>query len=157
MTGNIQVRMIGHAAVIMLVAFLAGGGLLASLLGGLELVPGTISPIEIFGQTDAWVRAHVGGMLNAIMIMVVALALPVLRFTEGGAGRIAVLLVGTGWANTLFYWAALLAPNRALSFGDNRYGEANWVAWLGLAPALVFTVLIFIAFALIARQALARR
>jgi len=96
-------------------------------------------------------------MLNAIMIMVVALALPILRFTEAGAGRIAVLLVGTGWANTLFYWAALLAPNRALSFGDNRSGEANWVARLGLAPALVFTVLIFIAFALIACQALARR
>ncbi len=156
MLDTLQKRMIGHGALIMLVAFLAGGGLLVSLVGGLELVPGQISPIEIFGPTDAWVRAHLGGMLNAILVMVVALVLPVLGFTDGGARRVGLMLVGTGWANTLFYWAALLAPNRALTFADNRHGEANWIAWLGLAPALVFTVVIFIAFIVITRRAFAR-
>lgn len=157
MGGNLQARMIGHGALIMLVAFVAGVGLLISLLGGLELVPGSIMPIDLFGPTDAWVRAHLGGMLNAIMVIVVALLLPVVGFAEGAARRLGFMVAGTAWANTLFYWAALIAPNRALTFGDNRFGESNWAAVIGLAPALVFTVVIIVAFAMIAAKAFSRR
>ncbi|PWR25243.1 styrene-oxide isomerase StyC [Zavarzinia aquatilis] len=157
MSSSLQARMIGHGALIMLVAFGAGVGLLISLLGGLELIPGSITPIDIFGTTDAWVRAHLGGMLNAILVIVIALALPVLDFGERGARTVGFMLVGTGWANTLFYWAALLSSNRALTFGANRHGDSNWIAWIGLAPALLFTVLIIIAFVIIARRAFARR
>ncbi|MDD3445171.1 MAG: hypothetical protein PHS60_07160 [Zavarzinia sp.] len=154
---QLQRRMIGHAALVMLIAFVAGGGLLASLLGGLELVPGSVLEFEVFGNTDAWVRAHLGGMLNAIMVIVVALLIPVVGFTEGGARRLGFMVAGTAWANTLFYWAALIAPNRALTFGDNRFGESNWAAVVGLAPALVFTIVIIVAFAIIASQAFSRR
>lgn len=150
---DIQRRMIGHAALIMLVGFLAGVGLLTSLLGGLELVPGSIAPVALFGETAGWVRAHVGGMLNAILVMVVALLLPILRFRDRTARRLSWMLVGTGWANTVFYWAALLSANRALTFGDNRFGEGSWVAAVGLAPALIFVVVSIIAFIIIARQA----
>lgn len=154
---ELQRRMIGHAALVMLIAFFAGGGLLASLVGGLELVPGSILSFEIFGKTDAWVRAHLGGMLNAIMVIVVALLIPVVGFTEGAGRRLGVMVAGTAWANTLFYWAALIAPNRALTFGDNRFGESNWAAVVGLAPALVFTFVIIVAFAMIAVRAFSRR
>ncbi|PWR20977.1 hypothetical protein DKG75_13385 [Zavarzinia compransoris] len=148
--------MIGHGALVMLVAFAAGVGLLASLLGGLELVPGEIIGFDLFGPTDAWVRAHLGGILNAIMVIVVALALPAVGFGEAGARRIGFAIVATAWANTLFYWAALLSPNRALSFGDNRFGESNWIAVAGLAPALLFTVVVIVTFIAIARRAFAR-
>ena len=118
MIDHIQRRMIGHAALILFIGMLAGFGLLVSLIGGIELIPGTVIPISIFGGTDAWVRAHTGGILNALLILGVALALPLLRFQAQAAGRIKWMIVGTGWANTLFYWAALLAPNRALSFAS---------------------------------------
>ncbi len=148
--------MVGHGALILLIGMLAGVGLLVSLLGGMEVWPGTIWPLHLPGATDAWVRTHLGGMLNGILIMVVALVLPVVGFDVSGARKISWMLVGTGWANTLFYWAALLSPNRALTFGDNRFGVTNLAAVLGLAPALLFTVVSIVAVAMLARQAFAK-
>ena len=104
-----------------------------------------------------WVRTHVGGILNALLVMVVALLLPRLEFDEARARRVALFIVGTGWANTLFYWAAMWAPNRALTLGDNRLGAANWIGLIGLIPALVFVLVSMIAVAAIARQAWRRR
>lgn len=150
---GVQRKMIGHAALILLVGMLAGVGLLVSLLGGMEVWPGTILPLQLPGKTDAWVRTHIGGMLNAFLIMLAALVLPVLGFDAGGARRLSWMLVGTGWANTLFYWAAIFSPNRALSFGDNRFGGASLAAVLGLAPALLFTVVSLVAVAMLARKA----
>src|SRR6267143_2166656 len=69
MIDHIQRRMIGHAALILFIGMLAGFGLLVSLIGGIELIPGTVIPISIFGGTDAWVRAHTGGILNALLIL----------------------------------------------------------------------------------------
>lgn len=145
--------MIGHAAIILLIGMLAGVGLLVSLVGGVEVWPGKILALELPGQTAAWVRTHIGGMLNAILIMVAALVLPVLGFDAAGARRIAWMLVGTGWANTVFYWAAILAANRALTFGDNRFGPWSIVSLVGLAPALVFVFISIVAVVLLARQA----
>lgn len=153
----VQRRMVGHGALILLVGMLAGIGLLASLLGGMEIWPGTILPFHLPGTTDAWVRTHLGGMLNAFMIMVAALVLPVVGFDTLGARKISWMLVGTGWANTLFYWAALFSPNRALTFGDNRFGSSNLAAVLGLAPALLFTLVSLIAVAMLVRQAFSTR
>lgn len=148
-----QRRMVGHGAWILLIAMLAGVGLLVSLLGGMELWPGQIVPIQTPANASAWARTHVGGILNALLVMVVALLLPVLNFPEAGARRVGLWIVGTGWANTLFYWAALFAPNRALTFGDNRFGATNVAALIGLIPALVFVVLSLVAVFFIARQA----
>lgn len=153
MIGDIQRRMIGHGAIIILVGMLAGVGLLLSLLGGLEVWPGTLVPIQIPGTTDAWVRTHLGGMLNGFLLILAALTLPVVGFDVRGAGRLCWMLVGTGWTNTLFYWAALLSSNRALTFGDNRFGSSSLITVIGLAPALLFTVVSIVAVILLARQA----
>ena len=45
--GGLQRRMIGHAALILLVGMLAGIGLLVSLLGGMEVWPGNILPLHL--------------------------------------------------------------------------------------------------------------
>jgi len=153
---GVQRRMVGHGALILLIGMLAGVGLLVSLLGGLEVWPGTLLPFQLPGATDAWVRTHLGGMLNGILIMVVAAVLPMVGFDASAGQRVSWMLVGTGWANTLFYWAALLSPNRALTFGDNRFGTSNLAAVLGLAPALVFTLVSIVAVAVLARQAFAK-
>jgi hypothetical protein len=153
MFNPLQHKMIGHGALMLLVAMLAGVGLLVSVLGGLELWPGHILPVAMPSNPAGWVRTHVGGILNAMLVMLVALLLPGLGFASAPAQRIARFMVGTGWANTLFYWAAMWAPNRALTFGDNRLGVSNAASLLGLAPALLFVVLSMVAVALIARQA----
>lgn len=153
MINTIQRRMIGQAALVLLVGMLAGFGLVISLVGGMEVWPGHLVILQLPGAPDAWVRAHIGGMMNAFLIMLGALALPVLNFDERGARRISWMLVGTGWANTIFYWAALMAPNRALTFADNRFGASNIAAVIGLVPALLFAVIAMVATYQIARQA----
>lgn len=151
----LQKRMVGQGAAVMLVGMSAGIGLLISLLGGVELIPGSIIEFGIPGSTDAWVRAHVGGMMNGILIFIVAMLIGPLGFAEAGAKRLYWMLVGTGWANTVFYWAAFFAPNRALSFADNRFGESNLASIIGLLPALAFAVISLIAIFLVMRQAFA--
>lgn len=152
---SLQKRMVGQGAAVMLVGMSAGIGLLISLLGGVELIPGSIIEFGIPGTADAWVRAHIGGMMNGILIFIVALLIGPLGFAEAGAKRMFWMLVGTGWANTVFYWAALFAPNRALSFADNRFGESNFAAIIGLLPALAFAVISLIAIFILMRQAFA--
>lgn len=151
---SLQKKMLGHAALILLVAMLAGVGLLVSSIGAIELIPGRLIAIAIPGNAGAWARTHVGGILNALLIFAVALIVPGLGFSRRTAATLGTIMVGTGWANTLFYWAAMLAPNRALTFAANRFGDANLASVIGLAPALVFVVLSMIAVAMIALQAL---
>ena len=156
MTFNpLQKKMIGQGALILLIGMLAGVGLLISLLGGMEIIPGQITEFSIPGDTGAWVRNHIGGMLNGILIILVALTLQGLGFSQAAAGRMYWMLVGTGWANTVFYWAALFAPNRALSFADNRHGESNLASVIGLAPSLLFAVVSIVAVFTLMRQAFA--
>jgi hypothetical protein len=150
---SFQRKLVAHGTLILLIAMLSGIGLLASLIGGLELWPGHIMAFDMPGNPSAWARTHVGGLLNALLIFVIALLLPGLGFAESRARLVGTLIVGTGWANTLFYWAAMFTPNRALTFGDNRLGASNWAAVVGLMPALIFVLLSLFAVALIALQA----
>ena len=85
---QLQKRMIGQGALIMLIGMSAGIGLLVSLLGGIELIPGTIISFGIPGESDGWVRAHIGGMLNGMLIFIVALMLGGLQFDEAGCRRL---------------------------------------------------------------------
>jgi hypothetical protein len=149
----LQKRMVGHAALMLLIAMLAGVGLLVSVVGGIELWPGHTLGIAMPSNPAGWVRTHVGGILNAMLVMLAALLIPGLGFADAPARRLAAFLIGTGWANTLFYWAAMWAPNRALTFGDNRLGASNLAAVVGLAPALLFVILSIIAVVMIAAQA----
>lgn len=157
MLEDVQRRMIGHGAAILLVAMVSGIGLLISLIGGVEILPGRLVPFDVPSDPTTWARVHIGGLLNALLVLAVAAVLPVLHFPHRSASGIAWALIGTAWANTLFYWAALFAPNRALTLGPNRFGETNLAAWLGLPPALVFAVISMVAVATIAWRALTVR
>lgn len=154
MLNALQKKMIGHAFLVLFVGMCAGLGLTASLLGGFEFIPGQITEMIVPGNTAAWARAHAGGILNALMVVGVALVLPGLGFSDKGASRIGWILIGMGWANTVFYWAALFAPNRAISLASNHWGPANLASVIGLVPALVFAYLSLIAVAVIAYRAL---
>ena len=145
--------MIGHGGVILLIGMCAGMGLLMSLLGGIELIPGSIIPFTIPGDTGAWARTHVGGILNGVLVMLVAVVLNSLGAGEGTISKLRWMLVGTGYANTIFYWGALFAPNRALSIADNKFGASNAAAVIGLVPALIFVVISIIAVVILVREA----
>lgn len=152
----LQKAMVGHACLILFVALLAGIGLLMSLIGGVELVPGSIITFDVPGNNGAWARAHVGGMLNATLVLLMAIVARGLDFPAAAAQRLAWIFVGTGWANTVFYWAALFAPNRALTIASNRFGESNLATFVGYAPALLFAVLSMVGAAMVAKRAFAK-
>ena len=146
-------RMIGHGAVVMLFALAAGFGLAMSLVGGFEVLPGNILEFELPGDSRAWARTHVGGLLNGLLVMIGALVIQALHVPERSGRHLAWMLVGTGYANTIFYWGGLLSANRALTFGDNRYGEGDLMSVIGLLPALVFAFVSMVAMVIIARHA----
>lgn len=148
-----QINIIRHGAIVLFIGLLAGFGLLISLIGGLELFPGFIVDFGIFGDTGAWARAHAGGILNGIMMFAVAVVAHHLRVPESTNAHIHWMLVGTGYANTLFYWGAILSPSRALTAGDNRLGDSNIFGILGYVPALVFAFVAMVAMIMIARHA----
>lgn len=147
-----QRKMIAHGAVIVLIALASGFGLVMSLIGGFEVFPGTILSFDIPGDPRAWARTHVGGILNGLLVMVGALVIHAMGLPERMASRLYWMLVGTGYANTVFYWGALFAPSRALTFGDNRLGETNLAGIVGFGPALIFAVVTMIAMLMLIRH-----
>lgn len=148
--------MIGHGAVVIFLGLGAGFGLVMSLIGGFEIIPGTILEFTLFGDPGAWARAHVGGLLNGIFVIAVALAAHLLVVSDSTSKHLMWMMIGTGYANTAFYWGALLSSNRALTFGDNQFGESNIAAVLGLLPALLFAFITMIAMVMLARAAFSK-
>ena len=73
---NYQKNLIGHALLVLIIGLLAGFMLAFSLIGGLEIVPSIFMGIPVFGTTEGWVRAHSGGIVNALLMIAVAFALP---------------------------------------------------------------------------------
>ena len=152
---SIQRRMVGHGAVIMLLGLAAGFGLAIELVGGFEYFPGRQWAMELPSDSSAWARTHVGGLLNGLMIFAGALLLWGMAAPDRLCRQIAWMLVGAGYANTIFYWAGMFAPGRALTFGDNRIGEASVAGVIGFAPALVFALVTMVAMVILAKFAFA--
>lgn len=150
-------QMIGHGAIVMLIGLIAGFGLVMSLIGGFEVFPGSILRFEIPGESDAWARAHLGGLTNGMLVILFALFIHAAQLPDRQAGQLRWMLVATGYGNTAFYWGGLLSPNRALTLGDNRLGESNLFSVLGLVPALVVAFVLIAATVIVIRWAFVRR
>ncbi len=69
---NLQRIMLGNGLLVVLVSMLAGFMLMFSLLGGMEIWPGTLLAIPVYGTTEGWVRAHSGGLTNGLLLLVIA-------------------------------------------------------------------------------------
>lgn len=151
-----QRNMVGHGAIVMIIGLAAGFGLVMSLIGGFEIFPGSILTFEIPGDSSAWARAHAGGIMNALMIFGGAWLIGGLSLPDGSAKHISWMLVGAGYANTLFYYSAIFSETRALTLGDNRFGETNIAGMIGFVPAFVFAAITIVAFAIIAKHAFAK-
>ncbi len=147
---------IGHGMVVLFIGLVAGVMLVFSLLDAVELWPLPAWDVTVPGSTRGWQAAHVGGILNGVMIAVLALLMMKLELSGTPALWVGWGLIITGWGNTVFYWAGNFAANRGLSVGTTPFGEGDiWgaLAFLGGGVAMFFTfALVFI----LARQAFAR-
>ncbi len=142
-----------HAMVVLFIGLVAGLMLVFSLLDAVALWPVPALEVSIPGSTRGWQAAHVGGILNGVMIAGIALLMSYLNMTGRSASWVGWGMIVTGWGNTLFYWAGNLAANRGLSAAATPYGDsdlAGVLAYLGGGTAMVFT---FIAVVILAHTA----
>lgn len=146
-------RVIGHGMVVLAIGLIAGVALIFSLLDAVTLWPLPAWEVSIPGSTRGWQAAHVGGILNGVMITAIALAMSKLDLTGKRCFWVGWGMIITGWGNTLFYWAGNFSANRGLSVTTTPYGEGEIfgaLAFLGGGFAMAFT---FVAVIIIARTA----
>lgn len=139
---RLQRLMLVNALLVILASMLAGFMLGFAVIGGLEIYPGKILAMPYYGTADGWVRAHTGGVLNGLLIIAFALALPLIPLSDKMQQLTAGSFIFIGWANTAFYWFGNAAGSRALSFGDNRLGASNIMGMIGYGAALIGAILI---------------
>ena len=149
---TLQRKMAGHGILMIFSTLLFGVGLWMHLVGGFEIVPGYIVHFNVPGTPEGWAKAHTGPALNGMMVIAVAFVIPMLDFADKTAKRLGYIIVLDGWANVSFYFFGNFTPNRGLSFGDNKYGEADIFSTLALGGAYLFGVLALIALFIIGRR-----
>ena len=151
---RLQRVMLGNGLLVVLVSMFAGFMLMFSLLGGLEVWPGNILPIPVYGTGEGWVRAHTGGVTNGLLVIVVGLALPKLSLSPLMQRLTAYGFIYVAWSFTLFYWLGNAAGNRALTVGDNPLGESDLLGVIGFLPGLPSVIIVVILLVVAARGVL---
>ena len=145
---------IANGMIVLLIGLVAGIMLIFSLLGVVTLWPLPVWEITVPGSTRGWQAAHVGGILNGVMIASIALLIGFLKLSNKRAWWVGWGMIITGWGNTIFYWAGNFAPNRGLSMIDTPYGPANLAGILSFSGGGLAMILTFIAVAILAKSAL---
>jgi len=141
MGNEFQRKMAGHGILMIFSTLAFGVGLWMHLVGGFEIVPGYIVHFNVPGTPEGWARAHTGPALNGMMVIAVAFVLPLLKLSEKATNWLGWIIIADGWSNVGFYFFGNFTPNRGLSFGDNKFGEADLFSTLALGPAYFFGVL----------------
>lgn len=146
-------RVIGHGMLVLLVGLLSGFGLVFSLMDAIALWPLPAINVEIPGSTRGWQAAHVGGILNGVMMAGVALLMSRLQLTGKRLLWVGWGMIITGWGNTLFYFAGNFSQNRGLSMGETPFGPGDiWgaLSFIGGGGAMFFTIVATVMLALAA-------
>jgi styrene-oxide isomerase len=142
-------RVVFHAILVLSIGLVAGLMLAFSLLDAVNLWPLPVWEVTIPGSTRGWAAAHVGGILNGIMLIVLIQLASKLVLSDRDFRLSAWSLIITGWGNTVFYWTGNIAPNRGLSVDDTVYGGADiWgiLAFIGGGGAMFFTFFVMFLF-----------
>ncbi len=151
---RLQRIMIGNGLLVVLASMFAGFMLMFLLIGGIEIWPGKIVPLSIYGTSEGWVRAHTGGALNGILVIVIALAMPALRLSPLMQRVTAYGFIYIAWSFTVFYWLGNASGNRALTLGDSPLGESDIIGIIGFLPGLPSVVLVVVLLAMAAKSVL---
>ena len=94
-------RVIFHAILVLSIGLLAGLMLAFSLLDAVNLWPLPVWDVSIPGSNRGWAAAHVGGILNGIMLIALVSLAGKLALSANDFKRCAWSLIITGWV-TLF-------------------------------------------------------
>ncbi len=148
--------MMGHAFSVMILGMLCGFMLAFALLEAVAIWPFPAVAAAIPGSSRGWAMAHGGNIMNGLMLLATALALPHLELAARARGWVVYGMIATVWCNACFYVFGNLAPNRGLSMGANRFGGGDAYGALGFFPAFVGMFLVLIALCLAARAAFAQ-
>lgn len=135
---------IANGMAVLFIGLLAGIMLIFSLLGAVTIWPLPVWETDIPGSTRGWQAAHVGGILNGVMIAGTALLMRHLDMAGKRALWVGWGMILTGWANTLFYWAGNFSANRGLSVAETPFGAgdiAGALAFLGGGSGMIFTLI----------------
>lgn len=153
---RLQRVMIGNGILILFMGMVAGLGLWTFLVGGFELIPGSIIHFSVPGSADGWAKAHRGTPMNAFMVFTVAMFLPSLGFKARNEALLGWSIICAGWGNTGFYFFSNFSENRGLTFGSNPFGPGGVWSFLALAPAYVFALCSMLGLIYMARRAFQR-
>ena len=115
-----------------------------NLVGGTEVWPGVFVPIPMYGTEAGWVRAHSGGTMNGLLVVVVALALPKLNLSETARRWMIWGLIYVAWSFTVFYWFGNASSNCGLSLGTSALGPRMSPAGSPFYRALPSVILVLI-------------
>ena len=93
-----QRLLVGHGALVLLVAFVIGFGFLFFLVGDIRLwpIPGSID-YQMPGTYDAWRMAHMEGIINGFGLWLLAAVLPLLNLSARASRLIAIGMIITAW------------------------------------------------------------
>jgi len=149
--------MIGNGLLVILVSMLSGFMLMFNLLGGMEVWPGKIIDVPMYGTAEGWVRAHTGGALNGVLVVIVALALPTLRLSDRMQWWTCWGFIYVAWSFTIFYWLGNASSNRALSMGPSALGEPDTIGLIGFLPGLPSVFLVVFLLAVAAKSVLSSK
>lgn len=108
-----------HGGLVMLFGFAAGFGFLFFIIGAIELwpIPGSID-VQLPGSEKAWRMTHLEGVLNGLLLWLLAAVLPAMDLGAKQARRIARALILTAWCFPIAsLFDALFANSRGLRFG----------------------------------------
>lgn len=93
-----QPLLVGHGALVLLLAFILGFGFLFFLIGNISLWPiPWVIDYQLPGTYDAWRMAHMEGITNGFGLWLMAAILPLLQLSEKTSYRIAVGMIITAW------------------------------------------------------------
>ena len=141
-----------NGALVALIGLISGFGFVFEILNSISVWPVTFEMSGDFpGSERGWRVAHVAGVMNGMLIILVALTLPHIQASWRSQCWIVWGMIYTGWGNTLFFHLANFSNNRALSAGTTLYGEADWLGTLGYlfgGSTIPFTITAFILIAL---------
>ena len=95
------------------------------------------------------------GLLNGLLVLAFAWVLSSLNFDRKKSFHVWWMIVGTAYANTIFYWAGILALIGLLQQGPTL-GEASLAGIIGFLPAAVFALVLMVAMIIVARAAFSK-
>lgn len=116
---TIQTMLVRQGGLVLLLGFAAGFGFVFFLIGSIELwpIPGKIA-VQLPGTVKAWRMSHLEGVMNGLMLWLLAAVLPTFALPIATARRIARMLVVTAWTFPIAsLFDAFFQNSRGLRFG----------------------------------------